>query len=441
MEKTINNVHLKNLIMKKILIFKEFAVRYMQINLLILCGGLIFSSNSLFAQNYPSGVLPISDSEYATYPRPNWDTLNKYANTGAIIPQIASDGSSGNIVMLQTPPVQGQGWINSCLGWSFGYCALSILNYSKYCNWSKAERSPSYIYNQIKVTSDCGSGAYLSSVLNLVTTQGVCSWNLMPYNYINCDTLPNAIQKADALNNKAIGWYAITRTDINSIKNALNIGLPVVITTHSDSSFWTMWYSGVGIFSVDVYTPKPGGHATCIVGYDDNKNMVKVQNSVGITGGDTAHGNAGFYWIPYSSIQNGILLGAYVLYGTTVNVTGSITHPSNSSGWVIKNATVAAGVTTDINGNYSRSLSSTPSSYSITPSKLTGSGVDGVNGTDIAQIQSLILQKANTFSTIPYKYIAADVNGDGLINNDDITLIKNMILRKITNYPSTAYGN
>ncbi|MGZ4000876.1 MAG: C1 family peptidase, partial [Mucilaginibacter sp.] len=38
-----------------------------------------------------------------------------------------------------------------------------------------------------------------------------------------------------------------------------------------------------------------GGHATPIVGYDDNKKAFLVQNSWG-----TSWGNAGFYYMPYT---------------------------------------------------------------------------------------------------------------------------------------------
>lgn len=42
-----------------------------------------------------------------------------------------------------------------------------------------------------------------------------------------------------------------------------------------------------------------GPHSTCIVGYDDSKQMVKVMNSWGTDGGD--FNNPGFYWIPYET--------------------------------------------------------------------------------------------------------------------------------------------
>ena len=66
-------------------------------------------------------------------------------------------------------------------------------------------------------------------------------------------------------------------------------------------------------------------HSTCIVGYDDSKQMVKVMNSWGTDGGD--FNNPGFYWIPYEKINNYWIKEVYILYGINpaypVTLTGS----------------------------------------------------------------------------------------------------------------------
>jgi hypothetical protein len=277
--------------------------------------------------------------------------------------------------------------------------------------------------------------------LNLVKTKGDCSLNLMPYVDGGCTTQPTVTQNGDASNNKALNWVKLAPTDITGIKNAINLGLPVVIATPMNQSYMDMWL-GNGIWSTN-YGATTGGHATCIVGYDDNKQMFKVENSMGTGGGDSKNGNGGFYWITYNNIQNGCLLEAYILYGTnrTTIISGTINHPSNTSGWIITNATVATGVNTNSSGNYSISLSPTPSTYTITPSKLANqaSYANGVNVTDLSLIRALILQNLTSYSS-PYEYIAADVNGDGLIDNTDLSLIQSFILHHITSFASTAYG-
>ncbi len=139
------------------------------------------------------GAKVLTSEEYAKLPKANWDTLAKYSSTAHKF-AFKSTSTSGSTVMLNTPPVGNQGDQGSCVGWAIGYTAAGILTYPKYGCWnpSLSMRSPSYVYNQIKLSSDCTSGSYMSSALNLVSTQGVCSYSLMPYVYEDCSTLPNA---------------------------------------------------------------------------------------------------------------------------------------------------------------------------------------------------------------------------------------------------------
>ncbi|TAH06050.1 MAG: hypothetical protein EAZ13_10670 [Sphingobacteriia bacterium] len=141
------------------------------------------------------------------------------------------EGSSTGpaIVMLNNPPIGDQQSQGSCVGWAVGYAAMGVLTYSKFNCWDVARRSPNYVYNQVKVNSSCGSGAYPIHAINLVKNQGVSSLTLMPYNDAECASMPNLVQQTDASTNRAINYAKLVVNDIASIKQTLSLGFPVIV--------------------------------------------------------------------------------------------------------------------------------------------------------------------------------------------------------------------
>lgn len=275
------------------------------------------SAQLITPQNHKTGVVFLSDSDYAKLPRPNWNILRKYA-----LRSLSSSQTTGGIVMLNTPPVGDQGTEGSCVGWAVGYTALGILMYPKYNNWNSARRSPNYVYDQIKSSSSCTSNANMKDALNLVCNQGDCSWNSMSYIDGDCSVLPDTAQQNEAIQNKALSWAALNVTDLADIKQAINLGYPVIIGFEVYQSFYDMFNTGNGIWNTN-YGTYWGNHATCIIGYDDNKAMVKVQNQWGAINGDQ-----GFFWIPYSFIESGCLKEAYILYATNPLTPMSFSGPN-----------------------------------------------------------------------------------------------------------------
>ncbi len=269
---------------------------------------------NIHAQSNGAGAIFLSDAEYAQLPRPNWDTLKKYSIKNIVNQQtIASNNiatSSAGITMLVSPAVGFQGSQWSCIGWAFGYTAMGILTYPKYYCWGAAERSPSFVYNQIKINSNCSSGSYGNLGAEFIKTEGVCSRSLMPYIESNCVTQPNTNQKNDAAQNKAHDWVVLEKNDVNGIKHALDLGFPVVNLFSITPAFDRMWYNGNGVWSSNSDT-LDYIHATCIIGYDDTKQMFKVQNQWGTSGGDN-----GYYWVTYNMVQNNCMKELYIVYGT-----------------------------------------------------------------------------------------------------------------------------
>jgi len=272
-----------------------------KVTFLFVLSFLVVTINSVNAQTlHPLGVKLLQESEYEQLPKVNWGVMKSNANSRTIL-------RSGNgVVMLNNPPVGDQDMQGSCVGWAVGYAATGILAYSKFNNWSDARRSPNYVYNQIKMSNDCLSGTTTKAGLDLAKSQGVCSYILMPYVINDCMTLPNNAQKLDASYNTVLSWSTLSRNDASGIKQALDLGYPVVVAFQVYTSFDNMWYSG-GIWDTNTGTSR-GSHATCIIGYDDTKQMFKVQNSWGTSGGDN-----GCFWVTYNLVQNNCFNEVYVV--------------------------------------------------------------------------------------------------------------------------------
>jgi C1A family cysteine protease len=269
---------------------------------------------------YPLGAILLSEIEYQQLPKVNWHVLESNANK-----QTISAKSSRSTIMLNNPPIGDQGSQGSCVGWAVSV-ATSILAYPKFNNWNEARRSPSYIYNQIKVDpNDCNSGAFTTTGLNLARNQGVCSYTSMPYVNSDCMTLPNNGQRLNAIVNNILNWSTLNRSDVPGIKQALDLGFPVVIAFEVTTSFDNMWSSG-GVWSTNTGTSR-GGHAACIIGYDDTKQIFKVQNSWG-----TSKGDNGFFWVTYSLVQNNCLNEVYVVSGINLSGPVILSGPNNLCG-------------------------------------------------------------------------------------------------------------
>jgi len=216
------------------------------------------------------------------------------------------------LVNLNSPPVGNQGGEGSCVAWGTTYAGRSIDWYVTNGNSSYTYAtnifSPEYVYNQIKVTASCGSGAYVKTGLDLLKSGGVCTWASMPYTDVSCSTLPNVTQKAEAANYK-ISSYNRVSIITNDIKTYLASNKPVIVAGPVNSAFMYLKKGQI----LGKFTGKSlGGHCYCLVGYDDAKSAFKFQNSWGPN-----WSSAGCGWISYTYIKSWFQ-EAYVI-NTTVN--------------------------------------------------------------------------------------------------------------------------
>lgn len=333
-----------------------------------------FSIAQITPTNRGRGGLLITPAQYAAIPDPNWAEIKSYSTA---VPNAEGVYTSPAVVMLNNPPIGDQQTQGSCVGWAVGYTAMGVLTYPKFNCWDVARRSPSYVYNQIKVGAGCGGGSYPIDALNLVKNQGVCSFNLKPYDDAECSSLPNMTQTSDAGANKAINFAKLAVNDLASIKQALVLGFPVIVGQKVYQSFYDMGNSG-GIWTTNSGTYW-GRHATCVVGYDDTRQQLKIQNQWGTFWGDN-----GYYWAPYSFVTNSCFDEVYILYGSTPSIPLGITGPdplcSNSIGsytisslpcnssvkWSLSSNSIGATISTTVGNTTSITIPSTSQNAILT---------------------------------------------------------------------------
>lgn len=246
-------------------------------------------------KKYSFGVIPVSRDIYEAIPEVS----------GISIGGKVSVPPSSYIMAM--PQVGDQGSEASCVAFAVGYAARSAIQYyndsTNYHN-STNVFSPAYIYNQIKV-SDCGSGSYMTNALNLLVNQGVCRYDMMPYNTAQgCSVMPNTSQTADASNFKINGYARVPLASNTTIKRLVANDKPVVFSFSVFDNF-------IGLAPGQIYAARSntylGAHAMIICGYDNSKHAYRVMNSWG-----SGWADGGYTWIDYDVFPQ-IAFEAYVM--------------------------------------------------------------------------------------------------------------------------------
>ncbi len=219
----------------------------------------------------------------------NSNSIQVVVNTTTLPP--ATLPSSVHLIM---PPVGLQGGEFSCVAWAVSNTRSAEKYYKTNATTYDASSnifSPEYIYNQAKFGSECSAGTGVSTCLNILKNQGVCTWQSMPYTSTECSTLPNSSQTAEAMNFK-IGSYAVVyQNDEVALKTLLSQNHPLIAGTSIDNNFT---YAGPGFIWNNFNSSYGTNHAFILCGYDDAKHAYKIMNSWG-----TSWGDAGYSWVDY----------------------------------------------------------------------------------------------------------------------------------------------
>ena len=216
-------------------------------------------------------------------------------------------------------PMEDQQTIGSCTA----HAGVGLVEYFERRAFGKhLDASRLFLYkvtrNLLKWTGD--TGAFLRSTMYALTLFGVPPEEYYPYNIADFDKEPSAFCYAFGQSYQAISYYRLdppgtTRSNLlTQIKTYLANGLP--------SMFGFTVYSSISQANTNGgKIPYPtrgervlGGHAIDAVGYDDNL-KIKNTNAGGIetTGAllirnswGTGWGSAGYGWLPYKYVLDGL---------------------------------------------------------------------------------------------------------------------------------------
>jgi C1A family cysteine protease len=209
------------------------------------------------------------------------------------LPTPFQTGILPNSAILNMPPVGNQGGEGSCVAFSVGFATMSYyINKSQNGNYSYAHLgSPEFLYNLCKFEGSCSTaGSMYPKAFQVLKTKGIDTWLSMPYTDYECSQQPNSQQYANAANFKISSWGYTSINNTELIKRLLYSGHPVMVAINTYQSVYN--YNG-GVYSSN-YGQNYGGHAVCIVGYNDSIGAYKIQNSWG-----NGWGENGCFWIQY----------------------------------------------------------------------------------------------------------------------------------------------
>jgi hypothetical protein len=249
-------------------------------------------------EDFKGTGLNFNDEQYKKVPGKAVLTRSLY---GSSLPGSAS-------LKNYAPTPLSQGSYGTCVGWSTTFCAFTILQ-SKANGWTDKTvidantYSPGFIYSQAKNQSDvdCKFGTYIPDALDLLKTKGApkyADFNISCPSSIPLDIFNKA--QYNKINDYArlFDMYDLESIKNQAVKKSLSEGKPVVIGMKCPGSFNNP--KGYWIPTEDP-SADYGGHAMCVIGYDDNQygGAFEIQNSWG-----AGWGNQGYIWIKYKDFQD-----------------------------------------------------------------------------------------------------------------------------------------
>jgi len=258
----------------------------------------LFFSFNLFSQ----GLILSTDEEYAQF--------DKHEE---------SLGFAGNLpdsysLEKYVPIVRDQGYTSTCVGWSTVYYGLSIMYNIKFniTNWrDKYMHSfdPYFIYSYMRNDTDhCLRGLNMEKTFEILQDYGSGKTFLPPFTTCNEKWSADKFRKAQKMSlpyaiKKSTSFDVVTYNFVRDVKSVIANDIPVImgmLTPESLQSFHPE-HNKNGVDSSGLFTPLPdeevdGGHAMCVVGYDDYKygGAFRVVNSWG-----RDYGDKGYLWIRY----------------------------------------------------------------------------------------------------------------------------------------------
>lgn len=197
------------------------------------------------------------------------------------------------------PKRLNQGKQGSCVAWSSAYAARTILEAASTSqDPNQVAYSPAFVYNNIAL-DDC-QGSYIQRAMEFMQNRGALPLKEFQYDENNCTRMANGDLMVKASQNAIHGFTRLTESDgvnglsIRAVKEHLSKDAPVVIGMMVGQSFMQ------GMMGQKVWHPDQsdyqqvgfGGHAMCVIGYDDRVEggVFQIMNSWGPEWGQSGIG-------------------------------------------------------------------------------------------------------------------------------------------------------
>lgn len=277
------------------------------IALLIIGGAVYWYSSKNSGGSEAGGVTKIVQSLLSTGLNMDQKVYDKAEVFEALADNIKNPLPERVSLLKYAPSRKNQGQQGSCVGWASGYAARTIL-FAKQSgqNPNKVRFSPSYVYNQIAL-KNC-QGAYMNNAMNLLLKKGALPYSEFAYTEHSCDQKPSSSQQNEARKFVTKGFNRLSKSDNNyktdllAIKQNLSQGAPVVIGMMVGGTFMSkmngrkIWKPTKADYNQNGF----GGHAMCIIGYDDylEGGAFQIMNSWGEKWGDD-----GIAWVKYNDFD------------------------------------------------------------------------------------------------------------------------------------------
>lgn len=201
------------------------------------------------------------------------------------------------------PFVLNQAQVPHCVGFGISNTINTYLK--KAGKMPQGGVSPEYLYAQCKkIDGNTNAGTQIRNGLKIANKNGVCSWNLAPFNGNEPETY---ICKITDVMNKDAQKYKIksyaSLSGLQQIKQALANGKLVVIGSIVTSDDWND--GDAYIVLPDSGSNYSGCHCSVLIGYDDNKEFKGNKGFFeGMNSWSINWGEQGFYWMSYNFAQH-----------------------------------------------------------------------------------------------------------------------------------------
>lgn len=221
------------------------------------------------------------------------------------------------------PPVYDQLNIGSCTANSAG----TMYSYVLKVMTAIVQMIPSRLYvyyntRELQGTIGQDSGASLRATMKALVNKGVCPETMWGYSQANLFTRPSDACYTEGYKRQAL-VYAGVPLVLDTMKRVLQTN-PFIMGILVYTSFMSPIVARTGMVPVPNTQRERllGGHAICIIGYDDRRQAFIARNSWG-----TGWGISGDFYLPYNYATNPRLsFDTWVLYSVEVPLSSSSPH-------------------------------------------------------------------------------------------------------------------